>query len=177
MPDITHLRVYPNPWFMLDHNGLPCGTVPFDPVHGGGARRWVGASIASAVPENKPRVLMTKRQKGGVTATLMSEEEIVHPRWAFELTEPTLLPVLPCYLGAIRNGELIAADADTAALAGTKFVARDAALLAAFRAGVAKHERDTLTTLDVSKWPESLNLSALRADAPAETAKPAAAPN
>ncbi len=177
MTDPTHIHVFPNPWHTLDHNGLPCGTVPFDPVHGGGARRWVGASIASAVPENKPKTLMQKRMKSGNVARLMSEEEIIHPRWSFELTEPTLLPAIPYYLGAIRTGELIAADAETAALAGVKFVERDAALLAAFKAGVARHEREHLTTLDVSRWPESLNLSAVRTDAPVSgSAKPAAPP-
>ncbi len=178
MSDPVYLRVFPNPWAVIDHNGLPCGTVPFDPVHGGGARRWVGARIESATPENKPRVLMQKPvKKGGAPVRLMSEDEIIHPRWSFELTEPTLLPLHLYYLGAIRTGELLAADAATAELAGVKFIERDAALLAAFRAGVAKHEREHMTTLDVSRWPESLNLSALRADAPSPgTAKPTAAP-
>lgn len=155
-PARDFLRVYPNPWHTLDHEGEPCGTVPFDPVHAGTGRRWVGARIASADLENKPKSLMQRRTRAGRVDTLYSEEPIHRIRWVFEMDEPTLLPPLPPYLAALRGGELLPADEATARRAGVPFLPREEAMSAAAARSIACHCAAHGCEPDQSRWPEPL---------------------
>lgn len=170
---LPHLRVYPNPWAVFDHEGIPCGTVPFDPVHGAGSRRWVGARMASSDLTNKPREMMRARRRDGTAQALMSEEPVYRFLWAFDLDEPSIVTDVPHYVNAIKAGELIAADEATATRCGVPFVPRDAALLAAMAAGCAAHQNAHGTPPDAARWPANLRLDALRPATPAEPAAPA----
>jgi hypothetical protein len=109
------LFVYPNPFIHLDHDGYPAGACPCDmPEHVGmTTRRLVGAEF-----DPDGTFLLEK----------LSQEESRYrdarqqTRFKFDFTAPTMLPVTEYYKDRLRHGEILPADAATAALGGIKFV-------------------------------------------------------
>lgn len=105
------LRALPNPWQYIDHLGRPAGVCPCDPNEHTPDRRWVGASIDTAVEVRPARVLRI----GGQSYT---QREASHDiTWKFA-DEPTEIPNTAYYRQRIAGGELIAADVETAEACG-----------------------------------------------------------
>lgn len=100
------LRVCPNPYKFVDADGTPMGVFPEDPEYAGGTRRWVGASLCPV-------------------RTKITQERDPHTERAHKQTTcfvfdmgPHERPATPHYLQGIRTGDLLAADLETARLAG-----------------------------------------------------------
>ena len=123
MPREQTIRVFANPYCALDHEGRPSGAVMFDPVdHHAYAssdqpRRYVGAMHC---PERTK--VYQKAAEGSAQSDLQDTV------WNFS-EDAVTLPLSHYYLGHIRSGDLIAADAETAEHAGlAEFVDPKAAL-------------------------------------------------
>lgn len=125
MPREQTIRVYANPYAVLDHEGRPACVVMYDPVqHHAYAsneepRRYVGASLC---PEGTR--IYQKAAEGSAQSDLQDTV------WKFS-DEAVSLPLSHYYLAHVRSGELIAADYETAEHAGIEFVEPRAALEAA----------------------------------------------
>jgi len=120
------LKVVPNPYGAIDHNGQPCCAVM---CHQGehvprGTIRYVGANIVDAAIV-RPAVEVSI---GGVVhQTQPADHEIV---WEFS-AEPVDVPNIPYYVEHItRNADLIAADVTTAKLCGISQFVEPSKLLA-----------------------------------------------
>jgi len=103
------LRVIPNPFGMVDHNGQPCCAVMMgEPFHVPyGAHRFVGAQRVSATLVRPP----TETIIGNVVhQTVAPDHDVV---WEFS-TDVVEVPEHPYYFEHVSRGDLIAADADTA---------------------------------------------------------------
>lgn len=130
MPRILTLSVIANPYAHLDHEGRPCGAVLLDPVdhHAYGEatvdavtgqpryepRRYVGAEL-----DTHSTKIVRKAGPQGLGAS--GQSDLQDTVWKFS-DEPQTIPQTNYYLARIRDGELIPADAETAALAGRAFV-------------------------------------------------------
>jgi hypothetical protein len=123
------LRVYPNPWLARDRDGVPCAVVPTDPEYdGGGPGRFVGARL----DHNATQVLQDFGEMGKHelrspmqrTRYLYQGIASSDPQLARLLfaTEPVALPVTRYYKLRLREGALLPADAETAALGKVRFV-------------------------------------------------------
>ncbi len=108
------LKVVANPYCALDHEGVPCGAYPFDPEHGAGAMRNVGARIDTA----RTRVLVKGHEMpfkgrkyplsgGGAQRTF----------WAYDLS-PQDVPDCAHYRAGIRSGDIFPGDEATARAVG-----------------------------------------------------------
>lgn len=176
MTTATTLRVYPNPFAALDHEGQPVGTYPFDPTHAGGSRRWVGASIdKSPSTDGKPKTrgiaqpwdrgttLTARGPKGQLITRRAYSAPDVRICWAHDLS-PQTLPLLPHYLAGLRHGGalagLLAADAATASAAGIPFVTPQQALHAAAGAAIARWTAEQGTPPPTATWPPNLRHAA-----------------
>lgn len=111
MPALRTLKVYPNPYKVYDHEGRPCNVVPFEPEGDGvstfDSRKFVGAQLKVKVLKKFP--------EGDARQT---EQENT-----FEYQDdPVTVRDTPYYREALRRGDLIAADAETARKLGKKFV-------------------------------------------------------
>jgi hypothetical protein len=104
MPKLKTLRVHPNPYLHLDHEGRPAGACPFDPdEHDGSSLRYVGATrVTTETRREDPR--------RGITA----QHDYT---WEFS-KEAVVVPATDYYRRAIRSGELLAADVETFVEAG-----------------------------------------------------------
>lgn len=156
MPAKT-LRVLPNPYLHLDHEGRPSSAVPVDPGHNPG-RAWVGAHLCVTV--------LTKDKQGFATD---------QDTWfEFDLAEPAEVPNTHYYAHAVRHGQLIAADEATARTVGRKF-ADPATTLAESKVAAAKrfaahYPDEDAPSLDVHAiGTHAAKLSAPRATLPAAT--------
>lgn len=129
------LRVYPNPWAAFDKNGVPCAVCPRDPdADAGGPGQFVGARIDrknTKVLEDFAAGYVAKF--GSALAKRIAEQEHRSPRQAtfyqylgiesfdqqlaekLAAKEPVEIPATKYYKDRIREGALIAADAETAA--------------------------------------------------------------
>lgn len=157
------LRVYGNPYSYLDHKGRAVGVCPCDPVGHTSMtdRRWVGASLDHANCSG------THRPPGDIRAPVTKVTFLHHE-------DEQVVPMTHYYLDRIREGSLIAADADTAALAGMTFLDPETAFDA---------HRDAARALFVAhygKEPAFIALEAAREqariDAAADEAHSLAAP-
>ncbi len=103
MPSAKTLRVYANPYQHLDHEGRPANACPCDPDNHTPDRRFVGATIkATKTEEADPKL----------------GKEARYDRF-FEFTEEKVeIPNTDYYRRAIKSGQLIAADEETAKLCG-----------------------------------------------------------
>lgn len=104
------IKVYPNAYGALDSSGRPRAALPYEPTGDGvttfDARRFVGATLKTKVLEKFPR---------GDARESVQEN-------TFEFSDQeTTLPATTYYLDALRRGELLPADEDTARTAGIKF--------------------------------------------------------
>lgn len=105
------LVVFANPWVALDHKGRACGACACDPVHHTPDRRFVGAEV------DMERTKLLRNPRPGDVLRSVPQDTV----WKFD-TGPVKLPITGYYKDKIRKGDLIAADAETAALAGIAFV-------------------------------------------------------
>jgi hypothetical protein len=117
--DMPTLRVYPNPYVHLDHEGRPAGACPVDPAHQPDRRAWVGASL------DREKTVITDEPQAGERR---SPTQVTVFAFACEVQE---LPASAYYLDRLRDGELIAADAATARMAGVAFIPPRTALACA----------------------------------------------
>jgi len=106
------LRVLPNPWTNIDENGTPNGFVLWDPaIVPPRERKMIGATISKAdlvVPE----VSETVRGMKYTLRQARHQNEITYE------TEPVLIEDTSYHRAEISQGNLIAADAETAAQCG-----------------------------------------------------------
>jgi len=104
------LKVFPNPYKQLDHQGRPCSVLPYEPEGDGvttfDARRFVGARL---------QVTILKTFAPGDARQMVQDNSFV-----FE-DEAVDVPDTAYYRTAIRQGDLIAADKVTARKAGVVF--------------------------------------------------------
>ena len=165
------LSVYPNPFHSLDHEGHPCGTMPLDPDHAPGARRWVGATICT----ERTRILKEPwNQRTSVSLAGRTQQVNVgsapsqRTYFAFEL-EPQVVLDSAYYRRAVADGSLLAADAAAAARCGVAFVAPMAALRSAATAAVSRWADDYGAPPPVDEWATNLSaiLAPVTATAPA----------
>ncbi len=160
---MDELKVICNPFVALDHDGVPAGVYPFDPDHGGGSRRWVGATIdrgrsgpeKPAAGRQQPMALVSTGAKTG--RRIASVPVAAHRHfYAFDLS-PQRVPKVAHYIKGILHGDIFPADQATAAELGLKkFTPPQAALSAARDKAIvawrAVHGKDP----DYNLWPEVL---------------------
>lgn len=108
------LKVFPNPWVYIDHNGRPAGRLPPDPYEDSPSARSIGATMTDVVEVQKPMVMRVAGMDLEVNPA-QHEHRITYSREAVEI------PNTPYYRNAIKCLDLIAADAETAAVSGVKF--------------------------------------------------------
>lgn len=127
MKILRTLRVYPNPYHHLDHEGRPCGVLPWEPEGDGvttfDSRRFVGATLQAVITKKFPKG--DARQTEQDTTFIFSDE-------AVQVNDT------PYYRRAIKSGEIFAADADTARRAAVPFMEPTLALTNA-KAGALHH--------------------------------------
>lgn len=127
MPKLKTLKVYPNPFSHIDHEGRPAGVVAMEPIGDGVTvfddRRFVGATLKAKITKKAP--LGSAQQNEQDTFFVFADE-------------PSVVHMTPYYVRAIKNGLLIPADEDSARKANVKF-ADPAQTLYAAREGAAAH--------------------------------------
>jgi hypothetical protein len=172
------LRVLPNPFAHLDHEGLPAGTFPFDPIHHSPDRRWVGAVVdRSPGLDGQPKTRHLP-QAGDLTAAIKDTRpgaakgaiRRVHvdraPRkrivWAHavEPGSPHLLPSTPHYLFGLRERSLIPADKASATKAAVPFVEPVLALKQAADKAIADWTQTYGEPPPTDDWPPNLRAAA-----------------
>src|SRR5260221_231288 len=108
MPKEPTVSVCPNPYHYVDADGVPCATFPEDPNYFGGMQRALGAEVCPVRTvvhsQHDPRTEAPHRQ-----TTVFMFDDGPHTR-----------PASPHYLQGIRTGSLLAADEQTARMAGVK---------------------------------------------------------
>lgn len=166
----TTLHVIPNPFTFLDEEGVPAAALPFDPEHGAGARRWVGATIDVGRTRILPQpgggagspIPFGGRQRLGVGAAPSQ-------RTFFSYTlEPQAVLDTAHYRNAIQRGDgVTAADEETARECGAAWRPWQDVLREAAAAAVAVWQRDHGAPPALDLWPA--NLRALLDPAPAPT--------
>jgi hypothetical protein len=196
------LRVVPNPFAFLDHEGLPAATFPIDPIHHSPDRRWVGAIVdrslaADGLPKTRPLpqpgdlIAVIRDTRPGAAPDAMrrvhvdrAERKRIVWAHAVDVTEPHVVPISSHYLMGLRQGDLIAADEATAKAAnlikpGAPFVPPAQALRAAADKAITDWANTYGEPPDVDAWPDNLRavagLSALAAPPPASSPQPGAA--
>lgn len=167
MPTTT-LYVIPVPFDFLDEEGVPAAALAFDPEHGAGARRWVGATIdvgrTRILPERGggagSPVAFGGRQRTGVGAA-PSQRTF----FAYSLDAQPVLDTAH-YRGAIQRGDAVTpADEATARACGVPF--RDPMVVLRERcvAAVKQWRADYGADPAFDLWPA--NLRALLSPVPA----------
>lgn len=170
------LKVYANPYKTLDGEGRPCHVLPYEPEGDGvktfDDRRFVGATLKVKVLEKFP---------DGDPRQTVQENTFVFS------DEPALVKDTPYYRHALKRGDILPADAETARLAGLKFVEPKEALAAHRDAAVQvfenveKHEEtpekapDTLKSHAFGPMAEAVAARKKADDEAKEAAKKAAA--
>jgi hypothetical protein len=111
------LRVLPNPWKGIDHLGRPAAALPFDAFEHSPSPGFVGAAML------EKEIAPAQRFKVGTQSFATSPAQ-VERRLVYDIDpkNPVVIPNTAYYRQHIASGDLIPADAATAALAGiTKF--------------------------------------------------------
>lgn len=128
------LRVYPNPYVLLDHEGRPASAVLKDPhldhAYGSDTESRV---FVGAVREPKETKAAGRHTPAEYDYT-----------WTFS-TDPVVLPLTPYYRQHILVGDLVAADVATWKTIGqdaSTFVDAKAKLAAAKDAAIGRHARE-----------------------------------
>jgi len=130
------IRVFPNPYTYIDHLGRPAGRLPFDGFEHSPSPGFVGASITNVV---KIQSAMTMRV-AGVDMEVNPAQHDIRITYSGEAVE---IPPTKYYLDAIRRLDLVAADKETAQLAGIKFE-DPTKVMAAYRAeAVGRFDAET----------------------------------
>jgi hypothetical protein len=112
MPKTELIRVYPNPFTFVDHEGRPAGHVQYEPTIGGAGDaqlRWIGCGVvashvrkASDKPEHRLRGLQDQHWWGDA-----------HDHYWEYATEPTIVPLTGYYLRLIQHHDLFVADVES----------------------------------------------------------------
>ncbi len=159
--------VYPNPFQQLDHEGLPCATFPFAPEHANGTRRWVGASIRSAVLDPKdlkgdkaiPRAIvggeMVNGKMVGGRSEFVGRVPDQRTLWTFDLSPQAVLNIKH-YKDGVRSGSLFPATPEDAAMLGqpaAEYVEPLAALAAARDRAAFEWRTNYGTDAPLADWP------------------------
>jgi hypothetical protein len=168
------LLVWPNPFAALDHEGRPHGILQFEPEGDGvrtfDDRRFVGAQLTAEILGTLPT------SHPNETAQTIQRTTFVYA------DEPTPVRNTAYYTGAIRRGELFAADEASATEAGLGRFLDPGKALEAAREGaratwaILAHEDhdeappETLTAFAFGPMPEAI---AARKKAASEAAKSA----
>jgi len=108
------LRVHPNPYTYIDHLGRPAGRLPFDGFEHSPTPGYVGATITNVVQVQSP----LRMRVAGVEMEVNPAQHDI--RITYE-SDPVEIPRTHYYIDAIRRGDLIAADKETAIEAGVSF--------------------------------------------------------
>lgn len=110
----TKLRVLPNPWTYIDHKGRPAGRFAYETTDGVMPDgRTIGSRIASA---EEVQAAKSVRIAGFTFQLAPADHDI---QIAYD-AEPVTVGNTPYYRKAIATGQLIAADVETANVAGIK---------------------------------------------------------
>lgn len=110
----TKLKVLPNPWTYIDHNGQPAGRLPFDGYEHSPGPGAVGASITDVKLVQKAMVMR-------VAGADLEVNPAQHDHRITYSKDPVSIPNTKYYIDALRRGDLVAADKETALIAGLKF--------------------------------------------------------
>jgi hypothetical protein len=160
---VATLSVFANPWTYIDEHGRPMGVCMVDVNQHVAERRWVGARIGAE--QVAKAVVQVVKGRSHETAPARHKLHIEYD------TEPTSIPNTAYYRERIRTGDLFAADAQTATVAGLKaFQPVADAERAARTAAMAQFdaENGTGATLELNGGTEPpLFFSALAAAQPA----------
>ncbi len=136
------LLVLPNPYTFIDGDGEPQGACPADPGHAAGKRMWVGAKLD---PQRTKFLDDYEDRRKGLKWKGDPRPRPQATKFSFA-TEPVDIPSTPHYLDRIREGSLIAADAETFAKAfggRAKYVEPARALAEARRRAFEEHRDAT----------------------------------
>src|SRR5688572_8192428 len=101
------LNVLANPWIHLDHQGRPAGATPMDV--GPGQKVFVGAEL-----DTEQTQIVDRPGRGELRSHVQDTV------WKFS-DEPAVVPATPYYIRRLRSGELLAADKQSARIAGVEF--------------------------------------------------------
>lgn len=108
------LKVHPNPWVYIDHEGRPAGRLPFDVFEHSPSPGAVGATITDV-----------KLLQSAMTMRVAGLNLEVNPaQYDHRITyskESVEIPNTAYYRDAIKRADLVAADEATAQVAGIKF--------------------------------------------------------
>jgi hypothetical protein len=178
---MAHVYVHCNPFEVLDHQGYPCATFPFDPDHAGGARRWIGASVDMVATQGRTKDEAPKKAETPVrvrdsSGRTLTEDVAVATRvvFAFDLSaQPIPSPATKHYRDGVRHGSLFPADLASAKLLGVAakdFVDPLQALGAARTAAIASWTVEHDEAPPVASWPKELQ--GLVPEAPLTVAEP-----
>lgn len=108
------LSVVPNPWLYIDHLGRPAGRVPFDAFEHSASPGFVGAGFASVE-------LVARAMTMRVAGRDLEVNPAQHDHRIAYSRSPVPIPTTNYYKAAIKNGELFAADQETALESGIRF--------------------------------------------------------
>lgn len=134
------LLVFPVPFAALDASGMPAAAVRFDPPTG---RRnevhFIGCTRQNTLVERR------KRAEG--------RQSVYATSFRYDLA-PQRITHTDYHVQRIRHGELIAADAATAKIAGVPFVAPATAFECARSAAIQRWEQEYSAPPPVDRWPD-----------------------
>lgn len=106
------MKVFPNPWLFIDHDGVPSCVVPKEPTGGVDERLFVGAKV-----DEKRTVIVSKPAKNELRDTVQVTRWLFLGLPATELTPETLVKQKPVevpdtiyYRKCVRRGELVLAN-------------------------------------------------------------------
>jgi hypothetical protein len=110
---VATLSVFANPWTYIDEHGRPTGVCPVDVnLHVADPGRLVGARRGAELLKKAP----TETVKGRSLEVGFAQHKL---HIEYDAT-PTEVPNTPYYCERVRAGDLFAADAKSAAVAGVK---------------------------------------------------------
>jgi hypothetical protein len=135
----TPLLVYPVPFTALDARGMPAAAVRFDPQTGRANEvHFIGCDREHRLVERR------KRAEG--------RQSVYASTFRYDLA-PQAITHTDYHVQRIRHGELIAADAATARIAGVPFVQPVTAFERARYAAIRRWEAEYGTPPPVDQWP------------------------
>ena len=130
------LRVFPNPWVYIDHLGRPAGRLPFDAFEHSQSPGAVGAEICDV----KLVAAATVMRVAGRALEVQFPQHDTRIKYT---RDPVSIPASNYYRDAVKRGDLVAADQETAALCGVTFTDPAKALANAKAEAVAKFNAET----------------------------------
>ncbi len=136
------LRVFPNPWTFIDHLGRPAGRLPPDGYEDSPSAGPVGAMLTDVVEVQKTMTMRVAGQDVPVNLP-QHDHRVVYSKDSVEI------PNTAYYRYAVKSREIVAADAETAAVCGIKF--EDPAKLLAYLRSISITQFDAETGEDAYK--------------------------